>query len=285
MKTINNKIYITNFNTFSLKSFFLTAMMAVLFSACEKNVLPEEGSIPDLTPPSASFAFTPSDADYLQITFSNESGSATDYTWDFGDGMTSTEKNPVHTYSAAGDYTVSLTSSDKLNVSSTTTRTIEIKEPVNDFVPVILNPGFDIEGDDSYRDHWKNGDLGGVLQITSDPVHDGPKAAKFPSAGDRIAYQLITVQANKDYIVSFYYTMKTSPEGTMTVAILAGDVTDPDKVADATIDSVTLTDQSDSGTYVLDSVSFNSGDNTEVAILVTNVGVECRIDSFTIVED
>ncbi len=31
------------------------------------------------------------------------------YAWDFGDGATSTEQNPVHTYTQAGDYTVVLT--------------------------------------------------------------------------------------------------------------------------------------------------------------------------------
>ena len=31
------------------------------------------------------------------------------YLWDFGDGATSTEANPSHTYGAYGSYTVSLT--------------------------------------------------------------------------------------------------------------------------------------------------------------------------------
>ena len=34
------------------------------------------------------------------------------YTWDFGDGNTSTEKNPSHTYASAGSYNVTLTVSD-----------------------------------------------------------------------------------------------------------------------------------------------------------------------------
>jgi hypothetical protein len=34
------------------------------------------------------------------------------YTWDFGDGSTSTEVTPVHTYKAKGDYTVSLNVTD-----------------------------------------------------------------------------------------------------------------------------------------------------------------------------
>ena len=34
------------------------------------------------------------------------------YSWDFGDGTTSTEKNPVHTYKTEGDYTVKLQTFD-----------------------------------------------------------------------------------------------------------------------------------------------------------------------------
>ena len=36
-------------------------------------------------------------------------GGITTWTWDFGDGTTSNERNPLHTYQAAGSYTVSLT--------------------------------------------------------------------------------------------------------------------------------------------------------------------------------
>lgn len=40
--------------------------------------------------------------------FSNESSNAITYEWDFGDGETSTEENPIHVYSDAGVYTVTL---------------------------------------------------------------------------------------------------------------------------------------------------------------------------------
>ncbi len=256
------------------------AAVLLTFSACEDE-LPEEGSLPDLTPPEAAFSYAADPGDYKVINFANLSISATDYAWDFGNGTTSTDSDPTVTF-ADGTYEVTLTASDRLGATSSVTKTIEIVEPVVAFTPEILNPGFDIEGDDSYRDGWRNGDLGGVIQITSSPIHAGVKAAKLPSAGDRIGYQLVTVLPDTDYTLRFYYTMKTSPVGTMTVSMLAGDVTDPALVASSTIASVTLDDQSDADTYVPGSLSFNSGANTEVAIYFGNVGVECRIDSFTI---
>lgn len=42
-------------------------------------------------------------------TFTNLSYEATTYHWDFGDGQISTEANPVHTYTASGVFTVTLT--------------------------------------------------------------------------------------------------------------------------------------------------------------------------------
>ncbi len=55
--------------------------------------------------------FTPSalTGEYpLAVTFTNNSANATSFSWDFGDGITSTDKNPIHTFSAPGTYTVRL---------------------------------------------------------------------------------------------------------------------------------------------------------------------------------
>ncbi len=43
------------------------------------------------------------------------------WAWDFGDGATSTEQNPQHTYTTAGSYTVSLTVTSNKNKTSTAT--------------------------------------------------------------------------------------------------------------------------------------------------------------------
>ena len=46
----------------------------------------------------------------LKVTFTDKStGSPSSWKWSFGDGTSSTAKNPVHTYRKAGKYTVGLT--------------------------------------------------------------------------------------------------------------------------------------------------------------------------------
>ena len=75
----------------------------------------------------------------LKVTFTETSkGSPTAWKWDFGDGTSSTEKNPTHTYSKTGTYTVKLTATNEAG-SSTKNKanyikvTIGSKAPVADF--------------------------------------------------------------------------------------------------------------------------------------------------------
>jgi PKD repeat protein len=60
----------------------------------------------------------------LIISFSNNSLNAVSYLWDFGDGNTSTETNPVHTYSSDGTYLVSLTSTSEICGNDVFTETL-----------------------------------------------------------------------------------------------------------------------------------------------------------------
>ncbi len=57
----------------------------------------------------ASFQYLVSTDNFLEVSFSNFSQRADSYSWNFGDGNTSTEESPTHTYAAAGEYTVTLT--------------------------------------------------------------------------------------------------------------------------------------------------------------------------------
>ena len=60
----------------------------------------------------ASFYYDQADPTSPIVEFTDDSyatSSVTSWAWDFGDGNTSTEQNPIHTYAADGDYIVSLT--------------------------------------------------------------------------------------------------------------------------------------------------------------------------------
>lgn len=60
--------------------------------------------------PTAAFTANPVEGFApLVVQFTDESSGAEEWLWDFGDGTTSTEQNPVHTYTEAGVYNVSLT--------------------------------------------------------------------------------------------------------------------------------------------------------------------------------
>ncbi len=58
----------------------------------------------------------------MAVSFTDKSSNApTAWKWDFGDGATSTEQNPTHTYTSLGIYSVKLTASNK-DGSDTTTK-------------------------------------------------------------------------------------------------------------------------------------------------------------------
>src|SRR5205085_2761834 len=62
------------------------------------------------TPVVANFTGSPTNGLVpLTVSFTNLSTGATNYSWIFGDGHTSTASNPANTYSNAGSYTVVLT--------------------------------------------------------------------------------------------------------------------------------------------------------------------------------
>lgn len=69
----------------------------------------EQGVIIILYDPVAEFSPLASTSNPLEITFNTTTTYVKSYAWDFGDGNTSTEKNPTHLYDTAGDYVVTLT--------------------------------------------------------------------------------------------------------------------------------------------------------------------------------
>ncbi len=64
------------------------------------------------------------------VVFTNASLNAVDYSWDFGDGNTSSQANPSHTYAQIGDYLVSLISSQNSNCQASNQQLITITDNV-----------------------------------------------------------------------------------------------------------------------------------------------------------
>jgi PKD repeat protein len=62
-----------------------------------------------LASPVASYTYTIDPGNSRRVIFTNTSQSADSYEWDFGDGNTSTEENPIHTYADDDFYFVELT--------------------------------------------------------------------------------------------------------------------------------------------------------------------------------
>lgn len=85
--------------------------------------------------PVASFSYKTSHPFYVH--FTNTSKDATYYSWDFGDGTTSSEKNPIHKYSGKGVYKVVLTAKGN-GKTDTYTKNITIVAPTKCYVTGII---------------------------------------------------------------------------------------------------------------------------------------------------
>ena len=75
---------------------------------------------------SASFDLNTNNGAYH---FTNTSIGATSYLWDFGDGQTSTETNPVHTYEMSGPYPVTLIAYGPCDADTFTNTIVGANEP------------------------------------------------------------------------------------------------------------------------------------------------------------
>ncbi len=100
----------------------LAAITIISASSCKK-----EDPVPD--DPIASFQYAVGEADFLEVTFTNYSTNATSYSWNFGDGETSTVENPTHTYAEVGTYEIVLTAKNSVDASATFSSSIELSDP------------------------------------------------------------------------------------------------------------------------------------------------------------
>lgn len=131
-------------------------------------------------PPEANFSYTPEETCFGEVHFSDlTTNGASSWLWDFGDGNTSTDQNPVHTYAMSGNYTVSLTAT---NSFGTDQAIVSNAITVNRFT----NPGVTDLGN-----HWISGNGSGTnlwhLDYTDDYIAKGD-SFQFTGSTDSIYY-------------------------------------------------------------------------------------------------
>jgi subtilisin family serine protease len=132
---------------------------------------------PPNDPPSASFTELCTD---LTCGFTDTStdgdGSVVAWAWTFGDGGSSVEQDPAHTYDVAGTYTVMLTVTDDRGASDTTSRSVTVTDPGGGEV----DPGELVLGANAYKVRGlQKVDLAwsGATSTHVDVMRDGLKVA------------------------------------------------------------------------------------------------------------
>lgn len=120
--SLQSNVYFWNFgngNTSTLQNpttvyltpgFYTVTLIATNSLTGQKDTMTATNYIHTVDPPNTNFTATPLSGceNNNNIAFTNTTTGAVTYTWDFGDGNSSTQQNPVHQYAVAGTYTVKL---------------------------------------------------------------------------------------------------------------------------------------------------------------------------------
>lgn len=123
--------------------------------------------------PTAQFTHTSPPCSNV-VNFTNQSIGGTSYSWNFGDATTSTSANPSHTYSAAGNYTVTLITHGIASCADTVTQVITINPlPTASFNPIVdicsLNSAFSNTSQNAISYLWDFGDA--TISSVTNPFH------------------------------------------------------------------------------------------------------------------
>jgi hypothetical protein len=137
--------------------------------------------------PFASFLY--SNSGNGVFAFSNTSQYSTSYLWDFGDGTTSIEANPSHTYSVPGTYTVSLIAT-KCSMQNTTFQTIEVSS-------------LDLVQHDKERFRVSPNPSSGISNIVVEPQFIGLTYSIIDSNGKLLSSEKILKESNEINLSDF----------------------------------------------------------------------------------
>jgi len=201
-----------------------TVTLTVVYSSVSKSV----SQTITVLPPSvlnASFTYSPSSAMAGQAVqfIDTSTGGPTSWLWNFGDNTTSNSKNPSHTYTAAGSYTVTLTVTNSSG-SKSVSQTITVLPSSALTASFTYSPSFPVAGqavqftDTSTGNptswQWSFGD--GTTSTSQNPSHAYTAAGSYTvtltvanSSGSKSVTQTITITPE----AAGYYIDTNNPIG------------------------------------------------------------------------
>ena len=160
-----------------------------------------------ILPPKAIFTFTLSCTNYYTVQFTSTSDGADSLFWNFGDGSMDSSNiiNTVHTYTATGPYTVSLTAYNySTGCSNTVTASFTIAEPIASYTTAASTGCYPFSviltstSQDAFTYYWDLGDL----TTTIDTSTADTAAYTYANTGQYTVTLIITdVNGCKDTLI------------------------------------------------------------------------------------
>ncbi|UPK72275.1 PKD domain-containing protein [Chitinophaga filiformis] len=161
----------------------------------------------------------------VTVNLINRSQGANSWSWDFGNGQTSTQQNPVVTYSNLGTFNIKLTATSASGCAATATQSIDLVKPrvdINASVPTGCEgistrfTSYITPGDSIISYEWDFGD-GSPKSTEATPTHTYDKEGKYAAS---LSYTTRngckgTVSFQSDNAIRIYKKPKpdfTSPE-------------------------------------------------------------------------
>lgn len=127
-----------------LRILVLLGLSAAIIFGCKKDdfPVPPASTVPKFTFTISNDAFAPAEVRFTNISIVPERAGTIAYTWNFGDGTSSVESNPVHIYTTPGVFEVSLVAvTDGSQEIKQTSKTVLVKDPSATGIPIYFTDG------------------------------------------------------------------------------------------------------------------------------------------------